>query len=250
MKQIQKPPIDRLKPFRKLAVAACLVSALGCGGANQSVVPDYWGARHTDVSHTKARLTSIFREKTVDVAGAKVSFVIPNNTLSNLDQASKRHEEGDERNEAFYAHYLSIGNVMFGSGHFSRVTFSYAIEKGEHHIAIAFDEKLDPNPQLKEFVGIRKVDLPEFRKLSEKLGGEIHGINFMVETVGIPTTIFGVPLDSKNQPIGRGEWGQLVIGASFNPSRRELIARPAVIVAEGKTREEARDAFVQRLSSP
>jgi hypothetical protein len=110
---------------------------------------------------------------------------------------------------------------------------------------------LDPDPQIKEYPGLRKVDLPGFPGLLRKLGGgEIRNINFMAETIGMPTTVFGIPLDSKNRPMGSGPWGQMVIGASFNPSTRKLVARPVVIVPEGKSRDEAREALLQKLGSP
>ncbi len=255
MKQIQKPANTLLRPFRKLAVAGCLVAILGCGSANHAVVPDYWGMRHTEVSHTKARLTSLFREKTVDIAGTKVSFVIPNASLSNLDQATKRHEEREQRDETLFMRHLVIKNVPFGfasgKSSWSKLSISYAIEKGEHHVVATFDEKLDPNPTIKGYVGVRDVKMNDFAALLRKLGaGDIHDINMAAETIGMPTTVFGIPLDSKSRPIGNGPWGQLVAGISFNPSNRELVARPVVIVAEGKSREDARGALMQKLGNP
>lgn len=255
MKQIQKPANTRLSPFRKLAVAACLVTTLGCGAANETVIPDYWGMRHTEVSHSKARLTNLFREKTVDVAGTKVSFVIPNDTLSDILMATKRHRLTEERRGTLYARHVVIKNVPFGSQNgkmvFSDLGITYGVEKGtDHAFVISFDKALDTNPE-GDLAGTKVAPANDFSAMIEKISGEkIYQAKLAVETIGIPTTAFAIPLNEKGVEIGLGPWGQLVAGLSFNPSKRELVARPVIIVPEGKTREEARDALMQKLGNP
>ena len=253
MKQLQKPTTDRLRPFRKLAVAGCLVAALGCGGANQQI-PDYWSVRHTEVSHSRGRLTSLFREKTTDVGGTKVCFIIPNASLSDLEKATKRHRLNEERSEKIYASHVVIKSVTFGSrnGKMARsdLGVSFGVEKGTGHaFVIAFDRELDTSED--ELAGTKISIANDFAAMLEKVAGrQMERAKMLVETVGIPTTAYAIPLDVDGNEIGQGPWGQLAAGVSFNPGNLELVSRTVVLVPEGKTREEAREALRQKLESP
>lgn len=255
MKLIQRTTTDKLRPFRKLAVAGCLVAALGCGSANQAVVPDYWGARHTESSHSRGRLTSLFREKAVEVAGAKVSFVIPNDSLSGLEEATKRHKLNEEREGKLYASHAVIKRVPFGSRDGERVWsdlgVTYGVEKGtDHAFVISFDRELD-TVDSGDLTGTKVSQLSDFPAILEKVtGNKMKRAKILVETVGIPTTAFAIPLNEDGTEMGQGPWGQLAAGMSFNPGSLELVSRIVVLVPEGKTRDEARDALTQKLGSP
>lgn len=248
MKQIRKSnPFPR--PLRTLA-SACLLLSLSCAGGNARPT-DYWGGIY-DVQGNHQALVSLSSEKVVDARGTKVSFVMPRKSIEELDRRSDRYDEIEKRTETLYMRHILIEDVPFGirdgKQTWSRLGISYSIDAKSHHYVVTFDESMDPSPEIESYPGTREAFPNEFAKLLEKLGqGKIHSVNLLVETSGIPTTAFAIPLDEDGREMGHGPWGRIVAGMSFNPGSLELVTRPIVVVPEGKSREESLEALVEAL---
>jgi hypothetical protein len=195
------------------------------------------------------RLTS---EKAVVMGDTEVSFVIPSASLEVLDSKKNRQDEQEKREEGFYMRNLVLFRLLFGimdgSWQQDKASIAYIMEEGKHYIIATFDKRFEKDPSKVRTPGVREIEFDHFPALLKKLGGgEIHSVNFVLDTFGMPTTVFAIPLDSKGQPLGVGPWGQMVAGVCFSPSPRKLIARPVVIPANGMSREDSRDELADAL---